>query len=263
MKPFPDFQSIRLTVASGIATLTLARPEVRNAIDDPMREELVEALRIVSTSDAIRALVLTGDGKGFCAGGDIAGMQKRLEVPPGELGFNGWRRQENTYRVIDALYALPKPSIAAVNGAAAGVGCDLALCCDFIVASEMASFSMSFILRGLVPDAGMYLLPRRVGIARAKELALSGRRVPASEALQIGLADRVATPDTLLEQSYAWAAELAERSPAALALTKQLMNQSLELDAGQVFERSRQAQAFCFTTAEHQGSVAEFLSKAK
>lgn len=260
MTTLPAFTSIQLHAESGIATLTLNRPDVRNAVDDAMREELVAALRIVATDDAIRALVLTGEGKGFCAGGDIAGMQQRLDAPHGQIGFNGWRKQDNTYRVINALHSLPKPAIAAVNGAAAGVGCDLALCCDFIVAAETASFSMSFILRGLVPDAGAYFLPRRVGVARAKELAYSGRRVNADEALRIGLADRVVPAEALTRQACAWAAELAQRSPAALSFTKTLMDQSLEMNAQQVFERSRQAQAFCFTTAEHQESVAAFLA---
>src|SRR5690606_40291895 len=126
---------------------------------------------------AIRALVVTGAGPAFCAGGDIKGMQARLDAPAGEVAFNGWTRQQRTHHAVTALFKLPKPTIAAVNGAAAGLGCDMALSCDFVIAADSAHLSMTYIHRGLIPDGGgMYFLPRRVGLARAKELIFSGRR---------------------------------------------------------------------------------------
>ena len=138
---------------------------------------------------------LSRERAAFCAGGDIAGMQQRLQAPPGQIAFNGWRRQKRTHQGVALLHGLPKPTIAAVNGAASGLGCDLALACDFIIASTAASFAMSFIHRGLVPDGGgMYFLPRRVGLPRAKELIFTGRSVPAEEALAIGLVDRLSPP---------------------------------------------------------------------
>ena len=119
-------------------------------------------------------------------------MKERLAAPAGEIAFTGWQRQKRLHQVVAILHGMGKPTIAAVNGAAAGLGCDLALACDFIIASEAASFAMSFILRGLVPDGGgLYFLPRRVGLVRAKELIFTGRRVAAQEALAIGLADRL------------------------------------------------------------------------
>ena len=150
--------------------IALNRPEMRNAVNETLRAELVAAIDAVAGDDAVRAVVLTGNGPAFCAGGDITAMQQSLNAPAGELGFNGWQRQRRLHEAVGALHRLTKPTIAAVNGPAVGLGCDLALCCDFIFAAERASFAVSFILSGLIPDGGgLYFLPRRVGLARAKE----------------------------------------------------------------------------------------------
>ena len=133
---------------------------------------------------------------------------------------------------------------------------------DFIIASEWANFTWSYINRGIIPDGGgMYFLPRRVGLPKAKELIFTGRSVQAQEALAIGLADRVASPDTLLREARAWAVELSRGSPAALALTKSILDRTFELPEEQVFALGRQAQAICYTTRAHQESVAAFLNK--
>ena len=177
MSNTPTPSLIDLKVDAGIATLTLNRPDKRNAITDAMRTELIDALEQVTADGAIRALVLTGAGKGFCAGGDVAGMQRRMDAPAGEVGFNGWTRQQRVHHSVALLHTMPKPVIAAVNGGANGLGADMALACDFVVASEESSFAWSYIKRGLIPDGGgMYFLPRRVGLARAKELIFTGRR---------------------------------------------------------------------------------------
>ncbi|OZI31162.1 enoyl-CoA hydratase [Bordetella genomosp. 10] len=263
MAPLEAFETIRLELDGRTALLTLNRPGVRNAVNDAMRHELIAALSTISADDRIGSLILTGADKAFCAGGDIAVMRQRLEVPADELAFDGWKQQQLTYRVLDALQGLHKPVIAAVNGAAAGVGCDLAMCCDFIVASQAAAFSMSFVQRGLVPDAGMYFLPRRVGLPRAKELIYSGRRVTAEEAMAIGLADRIVPSEILLNACLAWSEELASQPAPALAFAKSLLDASLDLSVDEVLARSRQAQALCFTTAEHRRSVSDFLAKRK
>ena len=254
--------AVLLTTAGEVATLTLNRPEVRNAIDDAMRVDFIAAIDRVARDKAIRALVITGNGKAFCAGGDIRSMRERMQAPPGEIAFNGWCRQQRTHYAVAALHKLGKPTVAAVNGAATGLGCDLALCCDFIVASEAASFAMTYILRGLIPDGGgLYFLPRRVGLARAKELIYTGRKVAAAEALTLGMVDRVCGADRLLADAGAWAAELGQGSPAALALSKSILDQTFELSAEQVFALGSQAQAICYTSAEHHASVAAFLDK--
>ncbi|MDO9713798.1 enoyl-CoA hydratase/isomerase family protein [Paracraurococcus lichenis] len=258
-----DEAAIRLEVEDGIATLLLNRPAVRNAIDDAMRADLVAVLDRISREDAIRAVVVTGAGKAFCAGGDVRGMKQRLEAPLTQVAINGWRRQQRTHHAIAALHALGKPVIAAVNGAAAGLGCDVALCCDFIIASDQASFAMTYIQRGLIPDGGgMYFLPRRVGLVRAKELIFSGRRVAPEEARSIGMIDRVTTADSLLADARAWARELSQGSLAALALSKSILDQTYELTVEQVFDMGSQAQAICYSTQEHRDSITAFLAKS-
>jgi len=256
--------TIQVTIDSRIATITLNRPEKRNAISNEMRTELIAALETVSRDRAIRAVVLTGNGKGFCAGGDVSGMAERMEAPAGEVAFNGWSRQQIVHHTVNLLYSMPKPTIAAVNGAAAGLGADMALSCDFIIASQEASFAWSYIKRGLIPDGGgMFFLPRRVGIARAKELVFSGRKVDANEALELGIADRLSDAGSLLGDAHAWATELSQGSPTALALGKSILNQSYELSAHQVFAQGSQAQAVCYTSREHRDSVHAFLNNTK
>ena len=254
---------IDLQVDTGIATLTLNRPEKRNAISDAMRAEFIHALEQVAADKAIRALVLTGAGKGFCAGGDVAGMEKRMNAPAGEVGFNGWHRQQRVHHTQMLLHTMPKPVIAAVNGAASGLGADTALACDFVMASEWASFTWSYIHRGIVPDGGgMYFLPRRVGLPMAKQLIFTGRKVDADEALSLGIADRKTSADRLLADAQAWARELSQGSATALALSKTILNQTFELPAQQVFAQGSQAQGICYTSTEHRDSVMAFLNKA-
>lgn len=257
-----NYSLIELQVESGIATLTLNRPDKRNAISDDMRTEFVDALERIGADKAIRALVVTGAGKGFCAGGDIAGMERRMNAPAGEIAFNGWHRQQRVHHAQALLHTMPKPVIAAVNGAASGLGADTALACDFIIASERASFTWSYIHRGIVPDGGgMYFLPRRVGLPRAKDLIFTGRKVDADEALALGIVDRKTTADRLVADAQAWAAELTKGSATALALGKTILNQAFELSAQQVFAQGSQAQGICYTSTEHRESVMAFLAK--
>jgi enoyl-CoA hydratase/carnithine racemase len=257
------YSLIDLQVQSGIATLTLNRPDKRNAMSDDMRTEFIHALERVSADKAIRALVLTGAGKGFCAGGDIAGMERRMSAPAGEIAFNGWHRQQRVHHTQALLHTMPKPVIAAVNGAASGLGADTALACDFIIASEWASFTWSYIHRGIVPDGGgMYFLPRRVGLPKAKDLIFTGRKVDLDEALALGIVDRKTSADRLLADAQAWAAELGKGSATALALTKTILDQTFELSAQQVFAQGSQAQGICYTSTEHRESVMAFLARS-
>lgn len=253
---------VELTVEDKVAIVTLNRPEVRNAINDALRAELVVLLERVAADEGVRAVVLTGKGKAFCAGGDITGMKERLKAPVGQVAFNGWRRQGQTHKSVALLHGMPKVVIAAVNGAAAGLGCDMALACDFILASEQAVFTMSFVKRGLVSDGGgMYFLPRRVGLPRAKELMFTGRLVDAKEALAIRLADRVTSPDMLIADAVAWARELSQASSASIAFSKAILDRTFESTEEQIFALGREAQAVCYTTAEHRDAVTAFLEK--
>jgi enoyl-CoA hydratase/carnithine racemase len=254
---------IELAIEDRVAIVTLNRPEVRNAISDALRTEFVATLEKVAADQSIRAMVLTGRGKGFCAGGDISGMKERLNAPAGQVAFNGWRRQGQTHKSVALLHGLPKITIAAVNGAAAGLGCDMALACDFIVASEHAAFTMSFVKRGLVSDGGgMYFLPRRIGLPKAKEMIFTGRTVAAKEALAIGLADRVTAADRLVADAAGWARELSQGSQASIAFSKAILDRTFESAEEQVFALGREAQAVCYTTSEHRDSVTAFLDKS-
>lgn len=256
------YDFILVTEKNGIATITLNRPDVRNAINDQMRAELISAFEQASADKAIRGVILTGAGKGFCSGGDVGGMRARLDAPAGEVAFNGWKRQQSTHKGVAVIHGITKPVIAAMNGAAFGLGLDMALACDFIIAADGAKMSMSFIKRGLVSDGGgMYFLPRRVGLSKAKELILSSRVVESTEALQLGLVDRVASAEALLEEAQAWAEELTQGSPAAIALTKSILDKTFESTDEQVFALGREAQAICYTTTEHRQSVEAFLNK--
>lgn len=254
---------IQLTVDRGIATVRLNRPEKRNAFSDAMRTEFIEVLEHVTAERSIRALVLTGNGKGFCAGGDVAGMEQRMQAPPGEIAFNGWSRQQRVHHAVALLHGMPKPTIAAVNGAAAGLGADTALACDFVIASTQASFTWSYIHRGLIPDGGgLYFLPRRVGLSTAKALIFGGRKVEAAEALGLGIADRLSTEETLVADAQVWAAELSQGSATALALGKSILDRTFEITADQAFALGSQAQGICYTSTEHRESVMAFLAKA-
>ena len=256
---------VELTIhEGGIAVATLNRPEVLNAVDNEMRGELAEVVDRAGHDDSIRALILTGAGRGFCSGGDIKAMEQRMNAPIGAVADRGWRRQRQLHHIVMRLNALEKITIAAVNGPAAGLGADLALCCDFIMASHEASFVMSFILRGLVPDGGgMYFLPRRVGLTKAKELIFTGRRLDSAEMLELGVADRLAAPADLLPDAIRWAAELSQHSPTALGLAKSILNSAFEHTLEDTLSAGAQAQAMAYTTDAHRASVQAFLDRSR
>jgi len=260
----PDLELVDITLEEGIATVALNRPDKLNAMNDDLRAAFIEVMEWAAAETDVRALILTGNGRAFCAGGDIAGMKQRLEAPIGQVAMNGWRRQQRVRGAVTRLHNLSKPTIAAVNGPAAGLGADLALACDFVIAADSAIFTMSYVHRGLIPDGGgMYFLPRRVGLARAKELIFSGRKVEAGEALKLGMIEQVVPADSLMEEAAAMARSMSAGSANSVALIKSIMDQSFELTLEQVFALGSQAQGICYTTDEHRESVAAFLAKSK
>ena len=255
-------QVVLREVAGPVAVLTLNRPQARNAMNDAMRETLRAELEALAAGEDVRVIILTGAGSAFCAGGDIKGMQQRLEQPPGQVAIGGWRRQHRTAAFIAALAGAEQITIAAVNGPAMGLGMDIALACDFIVAAAEAKFAASFVKRGLIPDGGgMYFLPRRVGLQMTKELIYSGRTVEAEEALRIGLADRLAERGRLLADTYAFAAQFTGNSRSAIALMKSIVSRTFETPFELISAQGRGAQAISYTTDEHRESVERFLRR--
>jgi enoyl-CoA hydratase/carnithine racemase len=247
-------------VTGPVAVLTLNRPKARNALDDAMRETLRAELEALAADEDVRVIVLTGAGSAFCAGGDIKSMRQRLEQPPGQVAVRGWRRQQQTAAFIATLANLGQVTIAAVNGPAMGLGLDVALACDFIVAAPEAQFAASFVKRGLVPDGGgLYTLPRRIGLQLTKELIYSGRTVGAEEALRIHLADRLATSGELLAETRAFAAQFTENSRSAIALMKSIVARTFETPFELISSQGRAAQAISYTTDDHRAAVEQFL----
>jgi enoyl-CoA hydratase/carnithine racemase len=247
-----------------IATLTLNRPAERNAISDELRNELHTSLESISLLPEVRVMILTGAGKSFCAGGDLKGMQQRLSGPPGEVALEGWRRQQRTALLAKTLHSLDQITIAAVNGHAVGLGLDLALACDFIVAAPAATFAASFVNRALVPDGGgMYSLPRRIGLQRTKDLIYSGRFVDSEEAVAIGLADLLAGEGTLLEDARAYAERFTGQPRGAIMLMKSIVNRTFELSLESVAALGSEAQAMCYSSDDHRTSVEAFLASRR
>jgi enoyl-CoA hydratase/carnithine racemase len=256
-----SFKTLRLSIDDTIAVLTLNRPQARNAIDDQMRADLRDAINVIAADQSIRGVMLTGEGDVFCAGGDIRGMQERLDQGA-RAGEIGWRRQREFHETLTKLYNLDRPTIAAVNGAAMGLGLDLALTCDLVFVAQGAEVAASFVRRGLVSDGGgLFHLPRRVGIAKAKELLFSGRTVSADEALSIGLADRVLVAGDLIDSGKSLLREFAQYPATAQAMMKHILNRTLELSFEQLNALASEAQAYCYSSADHQESVRAFLEE--
>lgn len=243
-----------------IVVLRLNRPEVRNAVNTELREAMgFEIERLAGDTEA-QVMILTGAGPAFCAGGDVRDMGRRLGSPPGKVAAAGWRRQRRILEMVAGLHRLPQVTIAALNGPAVGLGMDLALACDLIVAGAASWMAATFVDRGLIPDGGsLYFLPRRVGLARAKELMFSGRRVEAVEAASMGLVDVVAEDGDPLEAARGQARRFIDKSGPALMLMKSVLNQSFESPLETIGSLGHAAQAICYTTDEHRAAVQAFL----
>ncbi|MFF5498208.1 enoyl-CoA hydratase/isomerase family protein [Streptomyces aquilus] len=247
------------TVTDGVASLTLNRPEALNALTPEGRELLIRLLADASADPEVRAVVVTGTGRGFCAGADLRGGAGSGERVAGDVAR---MLRTGAQRLIAAVLDCEKPVIAAVNGTAAGLGAHLALACDLVLAAEPAKFIEVFVRRGLVPDGGgAYLLPRLIGPRRAKELMFFGDALTAAEAERLGLVNRVVPEGELAKTAAEWAARLAAGPTRALALTKQLVNASLDTDRATAFAAEAAAQEINMTTADAQEGVASFVER--
>ncbi|WP_449472969.1 enoyl-CoA hydratase/isomerase family protein [Streptomyces tanashiensis] len=260
------------TVENGVSWITLNRPEAMNAVTWDQRERIIALLAEASADPDVRCVVVTATGRGFCAGADLrgapaAGGRGERGVPPAEgrgsvAGDVARMIRLGAQRFIGAVMDCEKPVIAAVNGTAAGIGAHLAFACDLVLAADSARFIEVFVRRGLVPDGGgAYLLPRLIGPQRAKELMFFGDAVGAAEAKELGLVNRVVPADELAKTARDWAERLAQGPTRALALTKQLVNASLDVDRSTAFAAEATAQEINMTTRDAQEGVASFVER--
>ena len=248
-------QSLLVETTDGVTTLTLNRPQQKNALNGPMRDALRDAIQRIRADRTVRAVVLRGAGTDFCSGGDIRAMN----VTDAEAGRN---RIDDLHGWIAMLADLDRPVIAAVDGVAYGAGFSLALLADFIVASPRARFCMPFMKVGLVPDCGaFYTLPRVVSMARAKDLVFSAREIGAEEARQIGAVFEVVDQDKLHARAGQIARSLAGASPVAFGLAKRALNQSMSSDVRAMLEMESLGQGIAFTTEYHREAVRRFKEK--
>lgn len=252
---------ILLEIQKAIATITLNRPEKLNALAGQMRQDLLATIQDTVNDPEVRVLVLTGAGRAFCAGGDVPAMHN-TQLAEDRATFTTWL--ELGGEIVRTLRAAPQPVIAAVNGVAAGAGCNLALACDLRYASETASFSQAFIRLGLHPDwGGSFWLPRLIGITRAAEMMFTGDALDAHTAFTLGLVNRVVPAEDLMKVVSEVAERLAVQSPLALAEIKK----SLSVDGPQTLEaatfRERDVQLKLWASEESRQRIAFFLEKRK
>ncbi len=246
-----------VVVEDGLAVLTLQRPDALNALNAELKDALSDWVRAARYDDTVRAVLVTGSGRAFSAGGDLS------EMDPNRTPAQARARQDKLlYEVFLPLAQLPKPVVAAVNGHAHGAGLSLALACDIVIASEEAAMSLGFVQRGLVPDCGiLYFLPRIVGTVRAKELLLTGRRFTGAEAAKMGLVSQAVPAADLMTIAREVAASLAAGATVALGMTKNLVDRSWDSTLEQLAELEAFSAAVSRATHDHREALDAFREK--
>lgn len=254
-----SFEHILFTIEQGVATLTLNRPEQLNSFNAQMHKEVREALKQVRQNPEVRCLLITGSGRGFCAGQDLGDRN----VAPGAAAPDLGESIEKNYNpLIRSLRDLPMPVICAVNGVAAGAGANIALACDITLAAKSASFIQAFCKIGLVPDSGgTWTLPRAVGMARAKALALLGDRLSAEQAEQWGMIWRCVDDAALQDEALKLARQLATQPTYGLALIKRALNASASNSFDEQLDLERDLQRLAGRSEDYREGVAAFMAK--
>ncbi|MCO7571886.1 2-(1,2-epoxy-1,2-dihydrophenyl)acetyl-CoA isomerase PaaG [Pseudomonas chlororaphis] len=254
-----NFATILFSIDQGVALLSLNRPEQLNSFTPQMHGEVRSALKHVRNNPEVRVLLLTGEGRGFCAGQDLG----ERNVAPGETAPDLGQSIEQFYNpLVRELRDLPLPVICAVNGVAAGAGANLPLACDLVLAARSASFIQAFCKLGLIPDSGgTWLLPRLVGMARAKSLALLGNRLSAEQAEQWGLIHQCVDDAALRDEALRLARHLASQPTYGLALIKRSLNASLHNSFDQQLDLERDLQRLAGRSADYREGVSAFMEK--
>jgi 2-(1,2-epoxy-1,2-dihydrophenyl)acetyl-CoA isomerase len=252
-----SYETLILDVDEGVATVTLNRPEVLNALNLQLKADLAAAIEESTNRSDVKCLLLTGAGRAFCAGGDITEMDPDRAPPESRR-----RARKLLLEVFLPLASLEKPVLAAVNGHAYGAGCSLAIACDIVFAGRSAQFSFGFTRMGLIPDGGaLFFLPRLVGVGRAKELILTARSFGADEAHALGLVHRVVDDDHLAAAALEQARLLANGPSVALGLAKRLLDHAFTSTIEQVAELEAFGQALSMSTDDHREAVSAFLER--
>ena len=254
------YEQIAVDRDGSVARITLNRPDRLNALTQVMSDELFDAFTAAREDDSVRAVLLTGAGRGFCAGQDLTEFRDSTEEGrPPDIEAHLERAY---HRLIPIMVEIPKPVVCAVNGVAAGAGVSLAVACDVRIAGEAARFTQAFVKIGLVPDSGgTWLLPRVVGPAKALELSISGEMVDAEAALGMGLVSRVVAADALEKESLDYAAALAALPTAAIGEAKRLIRDSMGIDLHEALRREAAAQARMGRTHDFMEGVTAFVDK--
>jgi methylglutaconyl-CoA hydratase len=253
-----DYKTLHLAHDAGVATITLNRPEKRNAINYELIEELLAALDEVATSPSL-VLILTGAGKAFCSGMDLENLKVLVDRSPEQ----SLKDSEIMARLFRTLYDFPRPTIAAVNGAAIAGGCGLATLCDFTLAVPEAKFGYTEVRIGFVPAIVSTFLLRQVGEKHARDLLLTGRIVGTDEAQRIGLINEVVAAEKLIDRARELASQLMENSPASLVCTKRLLSDHARLELDRQIESAVRENAAIRATSDFREGVSSFLEKRK
>ncbi len=255
------YQYLHLEKQNAVGILRFNRPETMNAFDAAMVQEIPVALRELLEDESVRAIILTGTGKGFCAGADVKylhALSQAKDLARGKILVT------TGSEVVEMIHAAAKPIIAAINGATVGGGAGLALACDLRLMAQSASMSFAFIRIGLHPDLGCtYFLPRLVGPAKAAELFMTGCTLSAHEALTLGLTNQVVADEELMPQALQLASELAEKSPVALRMIKKGLQKTYEQSLETMLKFEVQGQALCFESREAQEAIQRFSAARK
>jgi 2-(1,2-epoxy-1,2-dihydrophenyl)acetyl-CoA isomerase len=246
-----------------IAILTLNRPDAMNALGEPGDGEAVrDACAQVNSDKSIRCAILTGAGKGFSAGGNVKAMRDRVGSFAGNPAEVRDAYKNGVHMIVRALYGLEVPLIAAVNGAAIGLGCDVACMADIRISSETAKYGVTFLKLGLIPgDGGAWLLPRIIGMSRASELLYTGNLIDAKTAEAWGLVSKVVPGDKLMDEAMALAQNIAKQPPHSLRVAKQLLRHGTQATYDTIMEMSAAAQGLMHHTKDHEEGVAAILEK--